>query len=250
MGYSSERYLRYHAARWFVRRRKRGASVGLVMEGVEGEGRTFDLPATLGVRYLPRLPVPIEGVSDSANVSWTMLAEEIGYLYVRRIRGDLIEKLDAAVGEIKGARGLILDVRGNSGGGFDARRAHRNFAVDDPEEPERPRFAGPIALLVDGRCISAGEGWASWFVAKKRARLFGEATAGASSRKRTYTLKNGLYKVTFPVKAYRGFLDRPIERMGLVPDVAVRQNAGDLAEGRDAVLEAAKRHVSEMSQER
>ncbi|MFH1268417.1 MAG: S41 family peptidase [Planctomycetota bacterium] len=124
-------------------------------------------------------------------------------------------------------------------------RSHRNFAPDDPEEPERPRFKGPMALLIDARSISAGEGWASWFIAEKRARVFGEATAGASSRKRTYTLKNGLYQVTFPVKAYRGFLDRPIERRGLEPDVVVRQNARDLAAGRDTVLEAAKQHLLE-----
>jgi len=35
---------------------------------------------------------------------------------------------------------------------------------------------------------------------------------------KTYTLKNGLYKVRYPVKAYRGHLDRPIERIGLQPD--------------------------------
>lgn len=101
-----------------------------------------------------------------------------------------------------------------------------------------------MAVLIDARCISAGEGWASWFVARKRARFFGEITAGASSRKRQYTLSNGLYTVTYPVKAYTGFLDRPIERRGLEPDEPVRQSAGDLAEGRDTVLEAAKCYLS------
>ena len=100
-----------------------------------------------------------------------------------------------------------------------------------------------MALLIDSRCISAGEGWASWFVANKRARLFGQATAGASSRKITYELKNGLYKVSFPVRAYTGYLDRPIERVGLVPDVQVCQSAQDLTEGRDTVLEAAKLYL-------
>ena len=66
--------------------------------------------------------------------------------------------------------------------------------------------------------MSAGEGWASWFVATKRARLFGQATNGASGRKTVYDLKNGLYRVRYPVKLYRGFLDRPIERRGLEPD--------------------------------
>ena len=119
----------------------------------------------------------------------------------------------------------------------------RNFAADDPEEPDRPRYKGPIAVLIDEGCISAGEGWTSWFVANKRARLFGATTAGASSRKETYPLTNGLYSVVVPVKAYTGFLDRPIERRGLEPDEPVRCTAKDLAAGRDTVLEAAKRYL-------
>jgi len=245
VGYSSQRYLRYQAARHFYRRMEEGAVSILEMQEPDGHARTFELPATRGVRYLPRLPVPMAGISDSANVSWTMLDGDVGYLYVRRIRGDLIERLDRAVGELKDAKGLIVDVRGNSGGGFDFARSHRNFAPDDPEEPDRPRFAGPMALVIDARCISAGEGWASWFIANGRARVFGEATAGASSRKRTYTLKNGFYSVRFPVKAYRGYLDRPIERRGLEPDVPLMPNAQDLAAGRDTVLQAAKRYVLE-----
>ncbi|MHC4403580.1 MAG: S41 family peptidase, partial [Planctomycetota bacterium] len=242
-GYSSQRYLRYQAARWFVRQNKRGAVVIVEMEDLGGGKHTFELPATMGVRYLPRLPVPIPGVSDSADVSWTMLDDDVGYIYVRRIRGDLVESLDRAVEELKGARGMIVDVRGNSGGGFDSSRSHRNFAPDDSEEPDRPRFGGPMVLLIDARCISAGEGWASWFVAHRRARVFGGTTAGASSRKATYTLNNGFYKVVFPVKAYRGFLGRPIERRGLVPDVPLRHNMQDLAAGRDTVLEAARHYL-------
>ncbi|MDY7009729.1 MAG: S41 family peptidase [Planctomycetota bacterium] len=242
-GYSSQRYLKYHAARFFIRQMKKGDAVTLEMQEPNGRIHTFKLPSTLGGRYLRRLPVPIKGISDSANVSWTMLDNDIGYIYVRRIRKNLIESLDRAVEELKDARGLIIDVRGNSGGGFDARRAYRNFALNDNEEPKRPRFKKPMALLINARCISAGEGWASWFIARKRAKVFGSATAGASSRKRTYTLKNGLYKVTFPVKAYRGFLDRLIERRGLEPDVKVRQSAQDLAAGRDTVLEAARKYL-------
>ena len=242
-GYSSDRFLRYHAAQYLPKVKEKGGKVTVVFEDVRGAGRKVELAATLGTRYVPRLPVPVPGVSDSANVSWTKFDDGIGYVYVRRINQDLVPRLDQAVAELQGVRGLIIDVRGNSGGGFDANRSHRNFDPDDAAEPGRPRFKGPMAVLIDPRCISAGEGWASWFVAKKRARFFGEATAGASSRKRKYTLSNGLYAVQFPVKAYTGFLDRPIERRGLEPDEPVRQSAADLAAGRDTVLEAAKKFL-------
>jgi carboxyl-terminal processing protease len=243
-GYSSDRYLRYHAAQFLPRVVQQGQDVTLGVEDAGGGQRKLSLPATLRVRYLPRLPVPIKGIADSANVSWTMLEGGIGYVYVRRIGNDLVEQLDRAVGALKSANGMIVDVRGNSGGGFDADRSFRNFDPSDGNEPLRPRYAGPMVVLIDARCISAGEGWASWFAARKRASFFGETTAGASSRKTQYTLTNGLYTVTYPVKAYTGFLDRPIERRGLEPDEPVRQNAQDLAEGRDTVLQAASKFLT------
>lgn len=246
-GYSSERYLLYHAAQWLGKQVDRGDVVEIRMQDNGGKIYTFKTPATVGVRYLPRRPVQVTGTPDTANVSWTKLGDDIGYIYVRRIRDDLIDKLDKAVGELSNVRGMIIDVRGNSGGGFDSRRSHINFTTEDASEHDRPKFKGPIALLTDARCISAGEGWASWFIANKRAHVFGEATAGASARKIVYTLNNDLYKVHYPVKAYTGFLDRPIERRGLEPDVPVKQNARDLAAGRDTVLEAAKRYLLEQT---
>ncbi len=239
-GFSSDRLLRYHAARGFVRQAKQGINVKIAVESPNGDKQTFNLPATQPIRYLPRRPVPTAGIRDSANVDWTRLDDETGLIYVRRIRADLIAQLDKAVAELRDVKGLIIDVRGNSGGGFDFQREHRNFSADRNAEPDRPRYTGPVALLIDSRCISAGEGWASWFIANKRARVFGTTTAGASSRKKTYELKNKLFRVTYPVKPYRGYLDRPIERRGLEPDVAIRQNAADLAAGKDTVLEAAK----------
>jgi C-terminal processing protease CtpA/Prc len=241
VGYSSDRLLRAAAASGFVRRDKKGDRLALVLVLPDGASKSVEVAADLGARYLPRLPVPRPGIVDAADVSWTKLDGLIGYIYVRRIRQGLERSLDRALRELGDIQGLIIDVRGNSGGGFDTATAFVNF---DPVQaaaggPVRPRYAGPIALLLDERTISAGEGWASWFVARRRARVFGSTSAGASSRKVTYDLTNGLYKVVVPVKAYTGSLDRPIERRGLEPDVEVRCTASDLSRGRDTVVETA-----------
>jgi carboxyl-terminal processing protease len=249
-GFSSERQLRSEVLRSFARQKDRHVPVTVKVRDLDGRTHELSMPATLGRRYIPGRPVFIDGVREYADVSWTRLDDGIGYVSVRRIRERLIESLDEAVAELRDSRGLVVDVRGNSGGGFDAGRSHLNFALDrDGEEPRRPRYRGPIALLIDARCVSAGEGWASWFVARGRATLFGEATAGASARKAVHELANGLYRVRFPVKMYKGFLDRPIERRGLEPDVPIKPNARDLAFGRDTVLDAARRHLLELEED-
>ena len=78
------------------------------------------MPASLGGGYIPRMPVPMKNINDGADVSWTMLDGDIGYLRVRRIRGNLNAAFDKAVGELVSAKGLVIDVRGNTGGGFDS----------------------------------------------------------------------------------------------------------------------------------
>ncbi|MFO0946224.1 MAG: S41 family peptidase [Planctomycetota bacterium] len=250
ISYSSERTVRYDAVRLFARQMTEGANVDLEAKDIAGNYRSFSLVANQRGGYLPRLPVPRNGINDSGDVSWMKLEDGIGYLYVRRISDKLPTLLDAAVAELKESKGLILDVRGNSGGGFDTNEAFGNFNSRDGSKSPRPQYAGPIAVLLDARCISAGEGWISWFVGKPNVKMFGETTAGASARKTNYTLPNGLFIVRYPVKAYKGFLDRPIERRGIEPDVPVNQSASDLAAGRDTVLEAARQYLAKLDAER
>ena len=243
-GYSSDRCLRYDAVRSFAAQPRRGAVVHLMLESPDGHPWAADVACDCGGRYVPRLPVPREGVGDSDDCSSTTLAPGVGYVYVRRTGPNLIPDLDAAVRNLGPIRGLVIDVRGNSGGGFDADAAFANFDPTETRWPDRPRYAGPVAVLTDARTISAGEGWTSWFVAHHRARLFGATTAGASSRKEEYALPDGRFKVVVPVKLYTGFLDRPIERDGLVPDEPVSCTAADLAAGRDTVVDAAVRWLA------
>ena len=69
-GYSSERYLRYNAHRWFLRRHTRGDPVRLVLRDGDGAEQSVILTADLRAGYQPRLPVPKPGIPDSGSVSW------------------------------------------------------------------------------------------------------------------------------------------------------------------------------------
>lgn len=244
IGYSTCQYLDYHTYRWFVRQHTEGEKVEVVLRDAKGRKKNRVIQASSKVGYVPRLPVPIDGISDGGgSVQWKKLKNNIGYIYVRRIKKDLETSLEEAVEDLKKTDGIIIDMRGNSGGGFNAKTAHCNFDLESLEESKRTKYRKPLAILISPRCISAGEGWASWFVAKKRGRFFGEPTAGGSGRKTTYTLPSGRFKVRYVVKPYKGYLDRYIEGRGLEPDVPVIQTAKDLTDKRDTVLEAAREYL-------
>ena len=241
-GYSSDRYLRYDVARSFLYRWNRCDTIQLTVRSVDGKQQQLELVSNMKRTYVPRLPVPIESISDSANVDWTRLDENTGYLFVRRMRSDLIEELEKAVRDLVGCSRLIIDVRGNSGGGFDAEKSFRNFDTELSGD-SFTSFKGQIAVLIDSRTISAGEGWVSWFVANDRAKLFGSTTAGASSAKKTVDVLDGKFRAIFSRKPYKGFLDRAIEGRGIEPDFEIKYRAKDLANGVDSVLESAKSYL-------
>ncbi|UDQ97656.1 S41 family peptidase [Lentisphaerota bacterium WC36G] len=246
-GWSSERYLHYSAIRCFNRVADYNQEQEIVVKKIDGSTKKMTLQTDCKVGYINRLPVQISGIYDSGSVSWVKLPNEnIGYIYVRRIRNDLEKSLDKALQSLEDIDGLIIDVRGNSGGGFDMQTAYVNFDLENKKNQQnRPVYKGKIAILIDQRCISAGEGWSSWFKRHKRAKFFGKTTAGASARKTVYKLENGLFKVRMSVKGYCGFLDRLIERRGIEPDVEVDYLASDIAIGKDSILDAAKEWLVE-----
>ncbi len=240
-GFSSERTLRYAAARMLLAREKSGARVRLELEDADGRGLGVMIAAEMGPRYMPRLPVPRRGIGDSTDVSWTMLDDRIGYIYVRRIRQGLEGSLDRAVKALANARGLIIDVRGNSGGDFDTSTAFVNFEKPPAGSNERtaPALHRPDRAA-DGRGVRQRRRGLGLVVHRQKAGAgLRHGDDRRSARKQTYTLTNSLYKVIVPEKAYTGFLDRPIECRGLEPDVEVRCKAADLARQKDTVVEAA-----------
>ncbi len=229
-GYSSERYLRYDAARSFYRQPKRGDNVKVELEDMSGRRFAVTLSSDYRGWYLPRLPVPRQGIEDGgADVQSVRLEHGIGYIHVRRMRQGLEASLDQALSGLGDINGLIIDVRGNSGGGFDASTAFQNFdgGGDKAVARHQPHHDGPIALLIDERCISAGEGWASWFVAKNalgssaRRRL-----ARRPGRKRTRS-RTACTKLSSPSRRIRasstgrssGGVSSPTSRSGAAPRI-------------------------------
>lgn len=114
-------------------------------------------------------------------------------------------------------------------------------------EPAGKRFAGKVAVLIGPTCSSATFQFAETVKRSGVAVLAGEPTGGnlrGINGGAFYFLRlpeTGL-EVDLPLIGY--FPSSPQPDAGVMPDVAVRTSAGDIASGRDPAMEKARQLVS------
>jgi carboxyl-terminal processing protease len=173
-----------------------------------------------------------------------------------------MQPLDAAVERLRGCDGMVIDMRGNTGGAaamtmgiaghffgeskklgvmltrdstFNILAIPRRVnAAGELVEP----FAGPLAILVDETTGSASEVFAGGMQAVGRARIFGETTAGAVLPAMTTRLPNG-DSLLHAMGDFETSAGVRLEGRGVIPDQEVPLARADLLAGRDAKLEAA-----------
>jgi carboxyl-terminal processing protease len=104
--------------------------------------------------------------------------------------------------------------------------------------PRPEVYSGPVAILVDGFTASTSEIFAGGLQDLKRARIFGERTAGAALPSQIERLPNG-DGFQYAMANYISESGLQLEGHGVTPDAVVPLDRKALAEGRDAVVEAA-----------
>jgi carboxyl-terminal processing protease len=159
------------------------------------------------------------------------------------------------LGSLRPGDGLIIDLRGNPGGitamasgisGLLCRREftlgsmHMRKGVENLEVyPQAAVFDGPVAILVDGQSASTSEILAAGLKEGRRARVFGELTAGAALPSSFAALPTGdllQYAIADMTTPAGGM----IEGTGVAPDQCVARTRDNLATGRDPVEVAAR----------
>ena len=157
----------------------------------------------------------------------------------------------------KNARALVVDMRGNHGGNDGYTRSYISLLIDKPipagrvtikissetlarygeleEDPENPGwtpflrgviqprgdspFKGPVAMLIDGGCVSSCEGSAVMFKFSGMAKLYGETTMGSSGYPVTIPLPHSSGAVRIPTWIQIQPDGTPIEDHGIEPHV-------------------------------
>lgn len=155
-----------------------------------------------------------------------------GYLWLRRIDDGAVAGFVQALATHPDARGWIVDLRGNGGGGYGEELLAQVKAL--------PR---PVAILLDAGCISAGETLARDLITLAGARSFGETSAGASSAKREWSFPSGIATIRFSTRSRSGPGGTPLEFHGIVPDVLVEAVPEEAQAGRNSAILRAEEYL-------
>jgi C-terminal processing protease CtpA/Prc len=194
-------------------------------------------------------------------VNYGFTGKKFGYIQVRRCKEDAIDQIDKALAVVGDAPGLVLDFRGNSGGGMDheafmgrfvPQGKTLSFAGKYGSAGPKP-YGGPIVVIVDGTVRSTGETASGIFKEDGRAYMIGESpTAGMSSSKTTLELPSGLFGLYVSVSSNKGRFQNGegIEGIGVRPHELIAFDPKDLADGVDTLIKVAEERLERFPQEK
>jgi carboxyl-terminal processing protease len=160
-----------------------------------------------------------------------------------------------SVESCKACRGFIIDLRGNPGGIGAMAMGMAGWFLDKPDQrlgtltmrdttlkfvvnPRVYTFSGPLAILVDGASASTSEILAGGLKDLGRARIFGTRTAAAALPSVFEMLPNG-DGFQYAIANYISEGGKPLEALGVTPDVETPLTREALLAGKDPARDAA-----------
>jgi carboxyl-terminal processing protease len=186
-----------------------------------------------------------------------LVQDDIGYVLLRGFPEpsviDSIEQ-DITSFQAEGVHGLILDLRGNSGGRIDVgTRLLGDFLPSGTsiyQEVDRGgrnsthathgngQYDMPLVVLVDGGTASMGEIFAAAVQAHGAATIVGSTTSGSVAAAQVFGLPDGsgLQVTVFEILSSDG---KPLNKVGVVPDDVIAADPAPPASGTDPALDRA-----------
>ncbi|HEU0184324.1 MAG TPA: S41 family peptidase, partial [Blastocatellia bacterium] len=182
----------------------------------------------------------------------------IGYIRFNIFTAPVIEKLKTAISGFNDAGGIIFDLRGNPGGLGGIAMTIAGRICDSPGTlgvmkmrsgelkfaffPQENRYAGPVAVLIDGMSASTSEIFSGGIQELGRAVIVGERSAGAALPSYFQKLPTGAL-FQFAIADFKTPNGVMIEGRGVIPDIEAPYNRASLLAGHDAQLEAAVEQI-------
>ncbi|MBN2799324.1 MAG: PDZ domain-containing protein [Deltaproteobacteria bacterium] len=177
------------------------------------------------------------------NVTQEVLPGPVGYVRIDHFSQVTLENLRHALDELRAQggleRGLVMDLRGNTGGSMKQAAGVADLFVEhgvllrtqgpdggtvqnlqaQMEAHEGDVISVPLVLLVDERTASGSEILAGTLLELDRVALVGTRTFGKGVVQKIYPLDEGV-RLKLTVARYLVANDRPID-VGIVPDLSV-----------------------------
>jgi len=200
-------------------------------------------------------------VSTSGPIIYKM-ESGVGYLYYKTFVDDVTDQqIDKVLTEMAQTKGLIIDVRNNTGGNtqnvdrlvrrFITAKTLVKFEMDkkgpghedflDPQayylSPGGQHYDAPVVILTNRTCFSSCNDFVLYMSGLANVRLMGDQTGGGGGIPRDYLLSNGWqlqYTSTVTLSPFQETVEN-----GIQPDVNITITPDDELNGKDPILEAA-----------
>lgn len=262
--------------------RKAGVRPGDIIESINGSAPFIDgkitsaAVAALYPRYPDEDPVKVRLSRESTGRRWSvtlkpalfqpdlaalqlvrtkLLRDSVAYVRISAFGPQVADRALKAVARLGTLTGVVLDLRGNTGGSpNEVNRLLGAFAHDkvtafqcsvDGTCAAMRTDNGvtllnlPLVVLTDSGCASACEHFSSAVKDLRLGQLIGTRTAGVvSGLQQAYLLMNNTI-LGFPAKHHLGPDREQIDKVGVSPDHYLPLTAGDVAAGRDPALSKA-----------
>ncbi|MBO5947556.1 S41 family peptidase [bacterium] len=190
------------------------------------------------------------------SVSSEMLDDEIGYIQIMTfISSDVVNEMLDAVSKTSTSKGLIIDLRGNTGGllpaaisisnlfiekGAIVSIVDRNGAKNTIDAQFSPfKIKKPIVILTDGATASASEIFSGAMKDYQLAVIVGEKTFGKGMIQKIFSLAN-YNGMNLTVGKYLTPNGIDINKLGIEPNYEVKITKNDIKQHKDPQLEKAK----------
>jgi carboxyl-terminal processing protease len=184
------------------------------------------------------------------------LPDGIGYIHFTNFIAPLKRRLTTTLESMRDAPGIIIDLRGNSGGETEVGLAmaatlvkketqlaiQRTRKGDDysyKAKPNRNPYAGPVVILLDEESASESEQVTAGLQEAGRVVVIGRRSRGEDMDATFQELPMDSIGLLYPIGFPRTPQGVPIEGRGVIPDIEVNLTRQDLLNGRDPQLHAA-----------
>ena len=196
------------------------------------------------------------------TIEYKKISNDIGYIRISSFIGvDTPKEFIIALNRLKDTKGLILDLRGNSGGLFQNAIVIANLFMNEgtivnviarqgkkntySAEHDGCIYDNPLVVLIDENSASASEILSSALKDNKRATLVGTKTYGKGMVQKIIPMPNET-GLNLTVAKYLTPNGNDINKLGIEPDIVLPLKKSDITAKHDVQLEKAKDIIGEM----